>query len=310
MTEITYSLDVAAEILGCQQKKLLTEWAKNTISMVMDFGDDTRGPLAHFFIDASTQPDRNEFISRFPGESPTSFFLRPLDAQQIKRDEEITDDQNRELLRQYGCSGFNIPHHLRDNAEIHLPDTGNKQCIIETDALIFGLWRVSYNDFNRQQVQGHFTITPYPVNIISGEIKATFTPSHHGDKHGLTKKNIRITEHDMDTMRKLLSHRPGNQQAQPPAEESQVHAKTHGGIERFALEREKILAAALYVAHHFPREAGKTFKSHASCIDKHSYLFWKDEPAPDPERVAKILSDATRTPDEWKILGGNAKSKK
>lgn len=314
MTESTYSLDVAAEILGCQQKKLLTEWAKNTISIVMDFGDDTNGPKAHLLIDTKTQPDSNEFLSRFPGERIIPSFFNDLPPHLNKRNEEIETERRRELLRQHGQSGFSVPSYLRDEAKIHDANSEAEHDIIETDAHIFGLWRVSYNDFSRQQVQGHFTLTPYPAGVVSGEIKASLTPSSYDDKHKLTKKNLRITESDMDVMHKLLSRRPGHQQAQPPAEEPQEHAKTHGGVERFALEREKILAAALYIAHHFPKEKGKSFKSHAECISKHAYLFWKGGPEgdtpPDPERIAKILSDATRTPDEWKILGGNAKSKR
>ncbi|SPX20561.1 hypothetical protein [Escherichia coli] len=83
-------------------------------------------------------------------------------------------------------------------------------------------------------------------------------------------------------------------------------------MERFALEREKVLAAALYVAYHFPKDVGKTLKSHAEAIEKHGYLFWDGNPTPTPDagRIAKILSDARRLPNEWKILGGNAKAKR
>lgn len=316
MAEKTYSLDVAAEILECQQKKLLTEWAKNTINIVMDFGDEIDGPIAHFFINTNTQPSSNEFLNSFPDEFPSyiPYINKPIPLDIKKRNEEIEAEQRRELLRQYGQSGFSIPHFLRRRAKVNHSEAAKGQDVIETDACIFGLWRVSYNDFSRQQVQKNFILTPYPSGDISDEIKAYFTPSHHNAIYALTKKNLRVTESDMSVMRNILIKRPNHRPVQQPVNITTKQLETHGGIERFALQREKILAAALYVAHHFPKEIGKSFKSHAECIDKHSYLFWKGGPegdtAPDPERVAKILSDATRTPNEWKILGGNAKQKK
>lgn len=311
MNEATYQLDIAAEMLGCQQKKILTEWAKDTISVVIDLGDETEGNTANLSVDLSNQPRRDEFFNRFPGESFNPFQLlaenRRLTRDERKRNDELMDESQRELLCWYGQSGFNIPHRMRDEAT----NKNNKdRNIIKTRAYIFGLWRVSYTDYSRQQVQRSFTLTPYPKNASSENLTATFEAPSNSNTPTLAKKNLRLTESSVAIMRQLLANRPGRQQARPAQEELPEQPKSHGGIERFALERERILAAALYVAHHFPKEAGKTFKSHAGCIDKHSYLFWKDEPAPDPERVAKILSDATRTPDEWKILGGNAKPKR
>lgn len=117
----------------------------------------------------------------------------------------------------------------------------------------------------------------------------------------------------MTVMKKILAQRPGHQRTEQPTDDrNQEKQDTHGGVERFALEREKVLAAALYVAYHFPKDVGKTLKSHAEAIEKHGYLFWDGNPTltPDAGRIAKMLSDARRLPNEWKILGGNAKAKR
>ncbi|MFK3810824.1 hypothetical protein ACI1VO_29290, partial [Escherichia coli] len=41
MYENTYPIDTAASILGCTQKKILTEWAKGTIKIALDFGPES-----------------------------------------------------------------------------------------------------------------------------------------------------------------------------------------------------------------------------------------------------------------------------
>lgn len=306
MTETTYPLDVAAEMLGCQQKKIITEWAKNTISVVMDLGDN-KGPIARISIDAKTQPDSKEFFNSFSLSEMRIGLFKPLTPEQEKINKLIDEEQNRLLLRHYGCSVFKIHNNFRDDTKINLKE--NRE-LIETKAVISGLWIVNYNDFIRQHVQNHFTLTPYPAGVVSGEIKAELESDYYHEQFRLTKKNLRITTSDMMIMRGILAGRHNKKTKTLPANEIAEQQKQHGGIERFALEREKILAAALYVAHHYPKEIGKSFKSHAEAIEKHSYIFWKNEPAPDAGRIAKMISDAARPPEEWKILGGNAKAKK
>ncbi|ECI0425734.1 hypothetical protein AH312_01800 [Salmonella enterica subsp. enterica] len=304
MNETTYQLDIAAEMLGCQQKKILTEWAKGTIQIVLNFGDRTTQERAKLSIDSSTQPNSKDFFSRFPGERPLFAYGVALQPNIQRRNSEIEAEMSRELLRHCGQSGFNILNNQRENSKMSEGE------VIETEAYIFGLWCVSYSDYSRQQVQSNFTLTPYPDGAEQSGVTATYTPGYDKD-YTLAKKNLRITESGVSIMRKLLANRPSPQLTQSMSEVSMEQLKSHGGIERFALEREKILAAALYVAHHFPKEVGKSFKSHAEAIEKHSYLFWNGKPpAPDAGKIAKILSDATRVPKEWKILGGNAKSKK
>ncbi|HGG5991461.1 TPA: hypothetical protein ACJG4C_000279 [Salmonella enterica subsp. diarizonae serovar 61:r:z53] len=307
MTETTYPLDVAAEMLECQQKKIFTEWAKNTISIVIDFGEGERNILARMSIDAKTQPDKNEFFNSVSiNDLAYTYIYGKLTEEQKQRNGRIFDENARDVFRQYGYSRFKIDSRDREHAEIKNSKSGSET--IEIEAIIFGLWKVNYNDFSRQQVQDYFTLTPYPNGVISGEIKATLK-SNCAEPFKLVKKNLRITASDMEKMRKLLSVR-ANKQIPPPASIAAEQQKQHGGVERFALEREKILAAALYVAHHHPKEIGKSFKSHAEAVEKHSYIFWKNEPAPDAGRIAKMISDAARPPEEWKILGGNAKAKK
>lgn len=110
--------------------------------------------------------------------------------------------------------------------------------VIETEAYIFGLWCVSYSDYSRQQVQSNFTLTPYPDGAEQSGVTATYTPGYCKD-YTLTKKNLRITESGVSIMRKLLANRPSHQLTQSMSEVSMEQLKSHGGIERFALEREK-----------------------------------------------------------------------
>ncbi|ECA2260560.1 hypothetical protein EJJ45_20800 [Salmonella enterica subsp. enterica serovar Stanley] len=308
MTETTYPLDVAAEMLECQQKKIITEWAKNTISVVMDFGDKPRGARAKMLIDADTQSDMREFFNRYSRYERSFSFLEELTPEQKKRNADIDAEEQRVLLREYGYSGFEIGWSYRENTKSKTHDSDPEKLIIAIDADIFGLWKLNYSDFSRQQVQNCLTLTPYPEGVISGEIKAIIEYGYD-NAYKPVKKNLRLTTRDIEIMRTLLSRRT-NKQMPPPPSVAIEQQKQHGGVERFALEREKILAAALYVAHHYPKEIGKSFKSHAEAVEKHSYIFWKSEPAPDTGRIAKMISDAARPPEEWKILGGNAKTKK
>lgn len=315
MYEPTYPIDTAAEMLGCQQKKIMTEWAKGTIQIVLDFGaKDKVKPASHEDVDARYNRLTPWNIADISAPAKDDFF--PTDLLNPKKEERplffFEADKGKELVtvfpslyHEYSQSGFYFDHkHSRA-----VPDGAGVMLVY--DVLLYGLWVVPYSEFSRVHVQDTFTLQACSPNAAFAAVAATFTPGIGSRRiNAPEKKNLRITESDMGVMRKMLAKRPGHQQAQTLPDEQPPQSKSHGGIERFALEREKILAAALYVAHHFPKEKGKTFKSHADCIDKRSYLFWKDEPAPDPERVAKILSDATRIPDEWKILGGNAKSKK
>ncbi|HHT5713384.1 TPA: hypothetical protein ACTZGN_000883 [Raoultella ornithinolytica] len=315
MYETTYPIDTAAEMLGCQQKKIMTEWAKGTIQIVLDFGQkDKVKPASYEDVDAHYNRLTPWNIADISAPAKDDFF--PTDLLNPKKEERplffFDADKGKELVtvfpslyHEYSQSGFYFDHKHSRAA----PDGAGVMLVY--DVLLYGLWVVPYSEFSRVHVQDTFTLQACSPNAAFAAVAATFKPGIGSRRiNAPEKKNLRITESDMGVMRKMLAKRPGHQQAQTLPEEQPEQSKSHGGIERFALEREKILAAALYVAHHFPKETGKTFKSHADCIDKRSYLFWKDEPAPDPERVAKILSDATRIPDEWKILGGNAKSKK
>ncbi|WP_080190477.1 hypothetical protein [Salmonella enterica] len=313
MYETTYPIDTAAEILGCQQKKILTEWAKGTINIVLDFGDpDALNKDCYDKYDSRSYQRITPWNSaNITAPATAEYFPAEL----LSPRKTIFDtDYYESTFHEYLNSGF---YFNGDHCKIEqMEGTPGSQSIIQaSNVLLYGLWVVPYSEFARLHVQESFALRVCSPRAILAAVTATFTPGIGSRRiNAPEKKNLRITESDMAVMRKLLSGRPGHQQAQPPAEEPQEHAKTHGGVERFALEREKILAAALYVAHHFPKEKGKSFKSHAECISKHAYLFWKGGPEgdtpPDPERIAKILSDATRTPDEWKILGGNAKSKR
>lgn len=313
MYETLYPLDTAAELLECQQKKILTEWAKGTINIVLDFGKPST-----LNISCYEKYDSRSYSSIPPWNTANvtapatkEYFPSVL----LSPEESILGGYSYEsVFHEYLNSGFYFNDRYSGVEQIK-GKLDNTDIMQVSNVLLYGLWAVPYSEFSRIHVQESFTLRACSPKAAFSAITATFTPGNGSRRiNAPEKKNLRITESDMEVMRKLLAHRPGYQQIQPPTSEIAEQPKAHGGVERFALEREKILAAALYVAHHFTKETGKSFKSHAECIDKHSYLFWRGGPegdtAPDPERVAKILSDATRTPDEWKILGGNAKLKK
>ncbi|ECC1894165.1 hypothetical protein FNY83_08295 [Salmonella enterica] len=311
MYENTYSIDTAADILGCTQKKILTEWAKGTIKIVLDFGPDNGiKPKSYTDYDRWGYPAKPWNIANVSAPATNDYFPPELLQPKRKGVKLFPDDDELELVfdnfyHQYSQSGFYFDSD-HSNAREH--DGG---VMVISDVLLYGYWAVPYDEFLRLHVQDSFTLKVCSRNPALAAVTATFTPRGGSRRiNAPEKKNLRITESCVSIMRKLLANRPSPQLTQSMSEVSTEQLKSHGGIERFALEREKILAAALYIAHHYPKETGKTFKAHAEAIEKHAYLFWKDEPAPDAGRIAKILSDATRVPKEWKILGGNAKSKK
>ncbi|EAA4188191.1 hypothetical protein QF20_004492 [Salmonella enterica subsp. enterica] len=316
MYETTYPIDTAAEMLGCQQKKIITEWAKGTIRIVLDFGPREKvKPASYEDVDARFNRITPWNIADVSAPATVEYF--PNELLNPKKEERLialfSKDSGTELVtvfpslyHEYSQSGFYFD---RKHSRAAKPDSVGIMEI--SGVLLYGLWVVPYSEFARVHVQESFTLRPCSPKAALTTVAATFTPGGGSRRiNAPDKKNLRITESDMAVMRKLLANRPSHQPAQPIQEASPEQPKSHGGAERFAMEREKILAAALYVAHHYPKEVGKSFKSHAEAIEKHSYLFWKGKSvAPDVGRIAKILSDATRVPEEWKILGGNAKSK-
>lgn len=323
MYETAYPIDAAAEMLGCQQKKIMAEWAKGTISIVLDFGSEEKiSPESYGGYDQRGNIIRPWNAADISAPATTEYFpdelLNPKRVKRlfhsptarIRAIESGSEDAMYEyeiptFFHEYAQSGFYFDE--RHSRAKKTDDTGVMQI---SDVLLYGLWGVPYSEFARVHVQDSFSLRTCSPDPALSAVVVTFTPGDGSRRiNAPDKKNLRITESDMAVMRKLLANRPGHQQAQPMPEELPGQPKSHGGIERFALEREKILAAALYVAHHFPKEVGKSFKSHAEAIAKHGYIFWQNEPAPDAGRIAKMLSDAARPPSEWKILGGNAKSK-
>ncbi|MGL4890550.1 MAG: hypothetical protein ACRC52_07065, partial [Aeromonas veronii] len=190
-----------------------------------------------------------------------------------------------------------------EGSEVSTPDL-----MTVRDVLLFGYWVVPYGEFLRLHVQSRFTLKPLSSDPKESAVTATFTPGEGSRRiNAPDKKNLRITATEIKAMRELLAKQ---QKRQPPTPIESATTEFHGNVERFALERERVLAAALYVAHHYKPEVGKTFKSHAQCIYDYRFLFWPDDKhTPEPERLAKILADATRRPEEWKILGGKSKAK-
>ncbi|ECW2473944.1 TPA: hypothetical protein H1884_004663 [Salmonella enterica] len=309
MYETTYHIDTAAEILECQQKKILTEWAKGTINLVLDFGSpDKLSRDCYEKYDSrsySSIPPWNAASITAPA-TKTFFPEKILSPQKTEFDDGYYYEN---IFHEYLNSGFYFNKHYSKTEKLK-DEHDNIDIMHVYNVLLYGLWVVPYSEFSRIHVQESFTLRVCSHKSALSILAATFAPGDGSRRiNAPDKKNLRIIASDIEKMRELLSGR-ANKQMLSPTSIAVEQQKQHGGIERFALEREKILAAALYVAHHYPKEIGKSFKSHAEAIEKHSYIFWKNEPAPDAGRIAKMISDAARPPEEWKILGGNAKAKK
>ncbi|MGY4028370.1 hypothetical protein ACW5WQ_20895 [Aeromonas rivuli] len=307
MREAAYPLDIAAAILECQPKKIMTEWAKGTIKVVLDFGEKPSAALLHSgwggYIYA---PATTEY---FPDELLTPEFSGPREddsplAAIVGHYENRLEKSIPAFQRDYSQSGFYFegPSQWFNGIE-RLYDEAADAEFMQVNMRFYGYWAVPYEEFSRMHVQGKFKLKPYSPDPLS--LAVTLTCNYPPEK-----KNLRITETEMQVMRELLGKRSTKSQGQTATTTETTAQQEHKHVERFALGRERILAAALYVAHHYKPEIGKSFKSHAECIEKYGYLFWKDEAAPDHERITKVLSDATRRPEEWKILGGNANKKK
>lgn len=306
MYENTYPIDTAASILGCTQKKILTEWAKGTIKIALDFGPESSiNRQSYTDYDKWGYPAKQWNIASISAPATNDYFPPELlQPSKLFHD----DDEPESIYHQYSQSGFFFDSDY-SAAQVH-----DGKLMVVSNVLLYGLWTVPYAEFSRVHIQDTFTLNPYTNNPSLSKVTATFTP-RGGSRRINTpeKKNLRITDSEMTVMKKILAQRPGHQRTEQPTDDrNQEKQDTHGGVERFALEREKVLAAALYVAYHFPKDVGKTLKSHAEAIEKHGYLFWDGNPTltPDAGRIAKMLSDARRLPNEWKILGGNAKAKR
>ncbi|HBK1610661.1 TPA: hypothetical protein RXQ19_003193 [Escherichia coli] len=306
MYENTYPIDTAASILGCTQKKILTEWAKGTIKIALDFGPESSiNRQSYTDYDKWGYPAKQWNIASISAPATNDYFPPELlQPSKLFHD----DDEPESIYHQYSQSGFFF------DSDYSAAQVRDGKLMVVSNVLLYGLWTVPYAEFSRVHIQDTFTLNPYTNNLSLSKVTATFTP-RGGSRRINTpeKKNLRITDSEMTVMKKILAQRPGHQRTEQPTDDrNQEKQDTHGGVERFALEREKVLAAALYVAYHFPKDVGKTLKSHAEAIEKHGYLFWDGNPTltPDAGRIAKMLSDARRLPNEWKILGGNAKAKR
>lgn len=317
MYENTYPIDTAASMLGCTQKKILTEWAKGKIKIALDFGSKSSiNPNSYGNYDKLGRPVKPWNIANISAPATKDYF--PTELLQPKEEERlrlVPSNREPELVlvfkstyHQYSQSGFYFDSNHSD-AQVH---EGN--LMVVSNVLLYGLWAIPYSEFSRAHTQEIFTLKPYTDNLSLSIVTATFKPNSDSRRiNAPEKKNLRITDSEMMAMQKILAQRPGYQRAEQPTDNRNLEKQdVHGGVERFALEREKVLAAALYVAHHFPKDVGKTLKSHAEAIEKHGYLFWDGNPTPTPDagRIAKILSDTRRLPKEWKILGGKAKPKR
>lgn len=329
MNEDIYPIDTAAEILGCQQKKILSEWATGSINIVLDFGDESKidrgiyesvdrhyNRIAPWNSATITAPRLKKY---YPKEivTPEKKYFRNRDPFFFGTKPTKNDDMELGYYKAvypsffhcYSVSGFYF-----DDKYSHIHESKDNNLISLSNILLYGLWKISYSEYSRLHVQDTFILTPYSNKFEPSEITVEFTPSGASRRiNAPEKKNLRITAADMEILKKLLSKRVGKQNSNETMANLITQNKPHGGIERFALEREKVLAAALYVKHHYPQEIGKTFSSHAQCITKYAYELWTGDDydiAPDTNRIAKILSDATKKPSDWKILGGKANKNK
>ncbi|HDO1316319.1 hypothetical protein [Aeromonas veronii] len=298
MYEKAYPLDIAAAMLECQPKKIMTEWAKGTIRIVLDFGD--KPTYTHTGIRHEV---RSPWRGRISAPATTNYFSGELINPPFSSNQELSEDIP-EFYRDYSQSGFYFEGCYQGcyRGVERLHDEASTTDHLQIDAHVYGYWVVPYEEFSRLQVQKQFKLKPYPSDHTSSAVTLICG-------HAPSQKELRITETEMKVLEGLLVKRPVKRQAQDAPVEATAQGE-HGNIERFALERERVLAAALYVARHYKTEIRDSLISHAECIYKYGFLFWKDgKKVPEPERLTKILSDAAKRPEEWRILGRKANKK-
>lgn len=309
--EDSFSLEEAAEKLGCQQKKIMAEWANGNIKMVLDFGpEENVNPDLWDKYDRHYRDISPWCLADVSAPATEAFFpnelLTPLLTPSFLNPSCLEED-NPTFFQSYGQSGF---YYSSENskAEKQPSKDGASDVMRAIGVLLFGYWVVSYREFLRLHIQSSFTLKPLTDDPNELTVAATFIPGEGSRRvNAPDKKNLRITATGIETMKGLIAKQNKRQQPLPIEAATQ---EFHGNVERFAIERERVLAAALYVARHYKSEVGKTFKSHAQCIHDYRFLFWPDDKStPEPERLAKILADAARRPEEWKILGGKQKEK-
>ncbi|MDE1714507.1 hypothetical protein PWG14_18545 (plasmid) [Chromobacterium amazonense] len=85
-----------------------------------------------------------------------------------------------------------------------------------------------------------------------------------------------------------------------PIKEMIKNTKPHGNAERFAVNREAILKAAIYCKSKWPEQCGETFREWAALIDQKASLFWPEEGEPplSLDTIERLLGDTHKLPSD------------
>lgn len=90
----------------------------------------------------------------------------------------------------------------------------------------------------------------------------------------------------------------------PPAaqnEQIQRHRKPHGNTERFAVNREAVLKAAMYCKEMWPEQcSAENYREWATVVDEKAKLFWPDTAAPplSVDQIERLLGKAHKLPGD------------
>lgn len=215
MIENAYPLDVAAEMLECQPKKIMTEWAKGTIRIVLDFG---RKPLVPHNPNLS-------FIKKLGCRRDNAYISAPATLKYFpsmllhKYKPDIFKDEQDFYGRAY-INGWPVFYHSFHHAGFY--SFGGEVAQLESDTgelqlgpiILCGYWVLTYSEFQRAMIQDTFHLT-LPEDVA---VSVVFTLGNGQNRINdpSSMGNLRITSTDINIMRKLLAGRSIKPPVQSP----------------------------------------------------------------------------------------------
>lgn len=149
-------------------KKILTEWAKGTIKIALDFGPESSiNRQSYTDYDKWGYPAKQWNIASISAPATNDYFPPELlQPSKLFHD----DDEPESIYHQYSQSGFFF------DSDYSAAQVRDGKLMVVSNVLLYGLWTVPYAEFSRVHIQDTFTLNPYTNNPSLSKVTATFTP--------------------------------------------------------------------------------------------------------------------------------------
>lgn len=174
-------------------KKILTEWAKGTIKIALDFGPESSiNRQSYTDYDKWGYPAKPWNIASISAPATNDYFppelLQPEEEEKLRLFPNDNEPESiliwRNVYHQYSQSGFYFDSNHSD-AQVH-----DGKLMVVSDVLLYGLWTVPYAEFSRVHAQDTFTLKPYTDTPSLSKVTATFTPRGGSRRINAPEKRI------------------------------------------------------------------------------------------------------------------------